>query len=101
MQPASFPRRVSPQCFLAYACPLFMCLHSRVACAPLPWSAVACVQVLGIEACRVALLNEIQDVIREGSYVNFRHLAMLVDCMTGAKCSPVALKLHVRWLSRG
>ncbi len=40
-------------------------------------------QVLGIEACRVALLNEIQDVIRDGSYVNYRHLAMLVDCMTG------------------
>ena len=43
--------------------------------------------MLGIEACRVALLNEIQDVIREVSYVNFRHLAMLVDCMTGESFS--------------
>ena len=38
---------------------------------------------LGIEAARNALLNEIKEVIRFGSsYVNFRHLNLLVDIMT-------------------
>lgn len=40
-------------------------------------------RVLGIEACRAALCNEIKNVISfDGSYVNYRHLAMLVDTMT-------------------
>jgi DNA-directed RNA polymerase II subunit RPB1 len=40
-------------------------------------------RVLGIEACRQALLNEIKTIISfESSYVNYRHLAMLVDTMT-------------------
>lgn len=40
-------------------------------------------EVLGIEACRQALLNEIRGVISfDGSYVNFRHLSILVDTMT-------------------
>jgi len=39
--------------------------------------------LLGIEAARGALLNEIKTVISfDGAYVNYRHLAMLVDCMT-------------------
>lgn len=40
-------------------------------------------EVLGIEAARAALLNEIRGVISfDGAYVNHRHLAILVDCMT-------------------
>jgi DNA-directed RNA polymerase II subunit RPB1 len=40
-------------------------------------------QVLGIEAVRQSLLNELRRVISfGGSYVNYRHLAMLVDVMT-------------------
>jgi len=40
-------------------------------------------RVLGIEAARKALLNEIRAVISfDGSYVNYRHLAMLCDVMT-------------------
>lgn len=40
-------------------------------------------QVLGIEACREALFQEIRKVISfDGSYVNYRHLASLVDVMT-------------------
>jgi len=40
-------------------------------------------EVLGIEAVRAALLNEIRGVISfDGAYVNYRHLAILVDTMT-------------------
>lgn len=40
-------------------------------------------EVLGIEAVRAALLNELRTVISfGGSYVNYRHLAMLIDVMT-------------------
>jgi DNA-directed RNA polymerase II subunit RPB1 len=40
-------------------------------------------QVLGIEATRAAILKEVRKVIEfDGSYVNYRHLAMLVDIMT-------------------
>lgn len=39
--------------------------------------------VLGIEAARQLLMNEIGEVISfDGSYVNYRHLAILVDSMT-------------------
>ncbi|KAJ9648235.1 DNA-directed RNA polymerase II core subunit rpo21 [Coniosporium tulheliwenetii] len=39
--------------------------------------------VLGIEACRAALLRELTQVLAfDGSYVNHRHLALLVDIMT-------------------
>lgn len=39
--------------------------------------------VLGIEAARNALLKELRSVIEfDGSYVNYRHLAALVDSMT-------------------
>ncbi|KAJ2363412.1 DNA-directed RNA polymerase II core subunit rpo21, partial [Coemansia sp. RSA 2611] len=39
--------------------------------------------VLGIEAGRAAILREVRNVIEfDGSYVNYRHLALLVDLMT-------------------
>ncbi|KAG8968061.1 DNA-directed RNA polymerase II subunit rpb1 [Tulasnella sp. 419] len=39
--------------------------------------------VLGIEAARAALLKELRSVIEfDGSYVNYRHLAILCDLMT-------------------
>jgi DNA-directed RNA polymerase II subunit RPB1 len=40
-------------------------------------------RVLGIEAARQAILNEISDVIEfDGTYINFHHLSMLCDRMT-------------------
>ncbi|KAJ2823664.1 DNA-directed RNA polymerase II core subunit rpo21, partial [Coemansia erecta] len=40
-------------------------------------------EVLGIEAARAAILRETRNVIEfDGSYVNYRHLALLVDLMT-------------------
>ena len=40
-------------------------------------------EVLGIEGVRGALLSELRNVISfDGSYVNYRHLACLVDVMT-------------------
>ena len=40
-------------------------------------------EVFGIEATRGALLRELRNVIeRDGSYVNYRHLALLCDVMT-------------------
>lgn len=39
--------------------------------------------VLGIEAARSAILNEIRNVIEfDGSYVNYRHICLLVETMT-------------------
>nr|CAG8499060.1 13409_t:CDS:2 [Entrophospora candida] len=44
---------------------------------------VEIMQVLGIEATRAALLKELRGVIEfDGSYVNYRHLALLCDVMT-------------------
>ena len=44
---------------------------------------VEIIEVLGIEAARNALLKEMRGVIEfDGSYVNYRHLAALVDSMT-------------------
>eukprot|EP00877_Chromochloris_zofingiensis_P013598 jgi/Chrzof1/8492/Cz03g13040.t1 len=41
------------------------------------------IEVLGIEAVRLALLKELRSVIEfDGSYVNYRHLAILCDVMT-------------------
>jgi DNA-directed RNA polymerase II subunit RPB1 len=41
------------------------------------------IQVLGIEAVRNTLLKELRGVIEfDGSYVNYRHLAILVEVMT-------------------
>lgn len=40
-------------------------------------------KVLGIEAARDAIINELADVITSGgSYVNYRHIALLADTMT-------------------
>jgi DNA-directed RNA polymerase II subunit RPB1 len=39
--------------------------------------------VLGIEAARAAIMKELRNVIEfDGSYVNYRHLALLCDLMT-------------------
>ncbi|TVU25187.1 hypothetical protein EJB05_27675, partial [Eragrostis curvula] len=44
---------------------------------------VEVIEVLGIEAVRRALLDELREVISfDGSYVNYRHLAILCDTMT-------------------
>jgi len=43
---------------------------------------VQTISVLGIEAVRRSILDEVRLVISEGSYVNYRHLALLVDTMT-------------------
>jgi DNA-directed RNA polymerase II subunit RPB1 len=40
-------------------------------------------QVLGIEAARASLFNELRNVLSfDGAYVNYRHIACLADCMT-------------------
>jgi DNA-directed RNA polymerase II subunit RPB1 len=39
--------------------------------------------VLGIEGARAALLSEVRQILSfDGGYVNHRHIALLVDCMT-------------------
>ncbi|KAJ7451085.1 DNA-directed RNA polymerase II, subunit 1 [Mycena latifolia] len=46
-------------------------------------SCVEIFNVLGIEAARAAILRELRGVIEfDGSYVNYRHLALLCDLMT-------------------
>eukprot|EP00834_Sanchytrium_tribonematis_P003161 NODE_114_length_18474_cov_1.567510.p5 type:complete len:635 gc:universal NODE_114_length_18474_cov_1.567510:3712-5616(+) len=51
-------------------------------------------EVLGVEATRAALLKELRNVIEfDGSYVNYRHLTLLVDVMT-AKGSIMAITRH-------
>ncbi|KAK7040592.1 DNA-directed RNA polymerase subunit [Favolaschia claudopus] len=46
-------------------------------------SCVEIFNVLGIEAARAAILRELRNVIEfDGSYVNYRHLALLCDLMT-------------------
>ena len=46
-------------------------------------SCVEIFNVLGIEAARAAIMKELRSVIEfDGSYVNFRHLALLCDLMT-------------------
>ena len=50
--------------------------------------------VLGIEAARASLLRELRGVIEfDGSYVNYRHLAILVDLMTN-KGNLMAITRH-------
>lgn len=44
---------------------------------------VEILRVLGIEACRIALLKELRRCIEfDGSYINYRHLALLSEIMT-------------------
>ncbi|KAJ7833574.1 beta and beta-prime subunits of DNA dependent RNA-polymerase [Mycena leptocephala] len=46
-------------------------------------SCVEIFNVLGIEAARAAILQELRDVIEwDGSYIDYRHLALLCDLMT-------------------
>ncbi|KAI0028851.1 DNA-directed RNA polymerase II, subunit 1 [Vararia minispora EC-137] len=46
-------------------------------------SCVEIFEVLGIEAARAAIMKELRNVIEfDGSYVNYRHLALLCDLMT-------------------
>ncbi len=46
-------------------------------------SCVEVFNVLGIEAARAAIMKELRNVIEfDGSYVNYRHLALLCDLMT-------------------
>eukprot|EP00966_Prymnesium_polylepis_P034768 808110-Prymnesium_polylepis.1 len=41
------------------------------------------IRILGVEAVRLGLLHELRAVIEfDGSYVNYRHLAILCDTMT-------------------
>ena len=51
-------------------------------------------QVMGIEAARSALMRELTAVLAfDGSYVNHRHLALLVDIMT-ARGFPIPITRH-------
>jgi DNA-directed RNA polymerase beta' subunit len=49
-------------------------------------------EVLGVEAARQAIYNEISDVL-ESVYVNFRHVALLIDVMTN-KGSILSVNRH-------
>ena len=53
--------------------------------------------VLGIEAARNALCNEIMEVIKESS-VNFRHLSILADTMT---CKGALMSIDRHGINRG
>lgn len=53
--------------------------------------------VLGIEAARNALCNEIMEVIKESS-VNFRHLSILIDTMT---CKGALMSIDRHGINRG
>lgn len=53
--------------------------HTRTTCNDV----VEMFQVLGIEGARSSLFNELRAVLSfDGSYVNYRHIACLADCMT-------------------
>lgn len=55
---------------------------------------ILCVQSLGIEAVRKSIEKEMNHVISfDGSYVNYRHLALLCDVMT-AKGHLMAITRH-------
>lgn len=57
-------------------------------------SIVVVLQILGIEAVRKAIEREMHQVISfDGSYVNYRHLALLCDVMT-AKGHLMAITRH-------
>ena len=57
-------------------------------------SCVEITEVLGIEAGRASLLRELRGVIEfDGSYVNYRHLAILCDLMTN-RGSLMAITRH-------
>lgn len=55
-------------------------------------------EVFGIEAARQALLNELRSVLSfDGSYVNYRHLSLLVDAMT---CRGILTPMNRHGLNR-
>ncbi|KAF7683254.1 DNA-directed RNA polymerase II subunit RPB1 [Astathelohania contejeani] len=58
--------------------------HSGVnGCKTVSNSIIETCEVLGIEACREAIMKELRSVIEsDGSYVNYRHLGLLADIMT-------------------
>jgi DNA-directed RNA polymerase II subunit RPB1 len=60
-----------------------MCQHGVDETRTYSNNTVEIMEVLGIEATRKALLKELRNVIEfDGSYVNYRHLALLCDVMT-------------------
>ncbi|KAI8344064.1 hypothetical protein BC941DRAFT_407662, partial [Chlamydoabsidia padenii] len=62
---------------------LVMCQHGVDERRTYSNNTVEIMEVLGIEATRKALLKELRNVIEfDGSYVNYRHLALLCDVMT-------------------
>ncbi|KAJ1649976.1 DNA-directed RNA polymerase II core subunit rpo21, partial [Dispira simplex] len=57
-------------------------------------NSIEIMEVLGIEAARESILNEMRSVLDHyGSYINYRHLSMLVDVMT-ARGHLVAITRH-------
>lgn len=73
-------------------------LEMKLCCKPLSAHQVIylnfCFQTLGIEAVRKAIEREMGFVISfDGSYVNYRHLALLCDVMT-AKGHLMAITRH-------
>lgn len=57
--------------------------------------------VLGIEAVRASLLKEIREVMRASSYVNYRHIASLVDVMTHRGCLMAITRHGINRLETG
>ena len=57
--------------------------------------------VLGIEAVRGALLREIREVIKASSYVNYRHIACLIDVMTHRGCLMAITRHGINRLETG
>eukprot|EP00918_Siedleckia_nematoides_P000103 GHVU01000221.1.p1 GENE.GHVU01000221.1~~GHVU01000221.1.p1 ORF type:complete len:792 (+),score=161.25 GHVU01000221.1:250-2376(+) len=57
--------------------------------------------VLGIEAVRGALLKEIREVIKASSYVNYRHIACLIDVMTHRGCLMAITRHGINRLETG
>jgi len=58
-------------------------------------------QVLGIEAVRASLLKEIREVMKASSYVNYRHIACLVDVMTHRGCLMAITRHGINRLETG
>ena len=57
--------------------------------------------VFGIEAVRGALLKEIREVIKASSYVNYRHIACLIDVMTHRGCLMAITRHGINRLETG
>ena len=61
-----------------------MCAHKQIDASRVQSNdIVETIRILGVEAVRQGLLGELRAVIEfDGSYVNYRHLAILCDVMT-------------------